>query len=245
MPGSRTVSSRVRNADPGSEGETRHAPASRSPRPGPAPPAGPRAAPRRRCRRRRWPKLKDEVMRAERRGVPVAGDGPGAPAPVKSWREMRGWSAALLLSRTGADVAAWNQRVAAAGLDDEPALREWLAGQGITGYAQALLVWERFGYPDFLTADASELIDGQYADRPQLRPILDAVLALLPALGRRRCRPARPSSRWSAPVARSPWCRRPLRPGWTLACGWRTLRRAAACKRPGTWVAAAPRCGSR
>jgi len=40
-----------------------------------------------------------------------------------------------------------------------------------------------FGYPDYLTADASELIDGQYADRPQLRPILDAVLALLPALG--------------------------------------------------------------
>jgi len=30
---------------------------------------------------------------------------------------------------------------------------------------------------------ARELIDGQYADRPQLRPILDAVLAVLPALG--------------------------------------------------------------
>jgi Family of unknown function (DUF5990)/Domain of unknown function (DUF5655) len=43
-------------------------------------------------------------------------------------------------------------------------------------------------YPDFMTADSGELIDGelidsQYADRPQLRPILDAVLALLPALG--------------------------------------------------------------
>src|SRR5215831_18552156 len=32
-------------------------------------------------------------------------------------------------------------------------------------------------------ADAEQLIDGQYADRPQLRPILDAVLAALPALG--------------------------------------------------------------
>jgi hypothetical protein len=39
------------------------------------------------------------------------------------------------------------------------------------------------GYPDLMTADAGELIDGQYADRPQLRPILDAVLAVLPALG--------------------------------------------------------------
>ena len=38
-------------------------------------------------------------------------------------------------------------------------------------------------YPDYLTAEAGELIEGQYADRPQLRPILDAVLALLPALG--------------------------------------------------------------
>ena len=37
--------------------------------------------------------------------------------------------------------------------------------------------------PDFLTADAEELINGQYADRPQLRPVLDAVLAALPALG--------------------------------------------------------------
>ncbi len=34
-----------------------------------------------------------------------------------------------------------------------------------------------------LTAEAEQLISGQYADRPQLRPVLDAVLALLPALG--------------------------------------------------------------
>ena len=39
------------------------------------------------------------------------------------------------------------------------------------------------GNPDFMTGDSGELIEGQYADRPQLRPILDAVLALLPALG--------------------------------------------------------------
>jgi hypothetical protein len=41
----------------------------------------------------------------------------------------------------------------------------------------------RPGDPDFLTADARELIDGQYADRPHLRPVLDAVLAVLPELG--------------------------------------------------------------
>lgn len=32
-------------------------------------------------------------------------------------------------------------------------------------------------------AGAGELIEGQYRDRPQLRPVLDAVLAALPALG--------------------------------------------------------------
>ena len=130
-----------------------------------------------------WPRLKDEVLRSERSRVSAVSTEPGALVPVKSWREMRDWSAELLRSRTGSDVAAWNQRVAEAGPGDESGLREWLAGQGVTGYAQALLVWERFGYPDYLTADADELIEGQYADRPQLRPILDAVLALLPALG--------------------------------------------------------------
>jgi uncharacterized protein DUF5990/uncharacterized protein DUF5655 len=58
-----------------------------------------------------------------------------------------------------------------------------LRRQGVTGYAQRLAVWERFGYPEFLAADAEELVDGQYADRPRLRPVLDAVLAVLPALG--------------------------------------------------------------
>src|SRR5690348_7798742 len=52
-----------------------------------------------------WPRLKDEVMGAERRRAPADSDGLGAPG--------------------------------------------------------------------YLTAEAGELIDGQYADRPQLRPILD------------------------------------------------------------------------
>jgi Family of unknown function (DUF5990)/Domain of unknown function (DUF5655) len=129
-----------------------------------------------------WRRLADEVERRRsepQRGVP----GPAAAARPKSWHEVTQWSARLLADRTGEDVTAWNRRVAETGLADEPSLRAWLAEQGVTGYAQALLVWERFGYPDFLTADADELINGQYADRPQLRPVLDAVLAALPPLG--------------------------------------------------------------
>src|SRR5260370_25360449 len=114
----------------------------------------------------------------------LPGPSPGLPPPaLRSWHQMRERCADLLLSRTGTDVAAWNQRIAEEGPADEPALRAWLAGHGVTGYAQALLVWERFGYPDFLTADADELIEGQYADRPRLRPVLDAILAVLPGLG--------------------------------------------------------------
>jgi len=134
-----------------------------------------------------WPQLKAEVEAspageaAGRAGQAVPS--PAAVPPPTSWREMRDWAAHLLRSRTGQDVAAWNRRVAEAGLPDEQALRAWLDGQGVTGYAQALLVWERFGYPDFLTAEADELIAGQYSDRPQLRPVFDAVLAALPAVG--------------------------------------------------------------
>jgi Family of unknown function (DUF5990)/Domain of unknown function (DUF5655) len=131
-----------------------------------------------------WRRLRDEVE-----GRRAAFEDPqrfapeSASAPPKSWQEVTEWSARLLADRTGQDVAAWNRRVADTGIADEPSLRAWLAGQGVTGYAQALLVWERFGYPDFLTADADELIAGQYADRPALRPVLDAVLAAVPALG--------------------------------------------------------------
>ena len=97
---------------------------------------------------------------------------------------MDAWVRDLLLKRTGEDLAAWNARVAA----QDPRRRGQpasLAGpsQGVTGYPQMLLVMERFGYPDYLRATPDELVEGQYRDRPGLRPIHDALLALLPAIG--------------------------------------------------------------
>jgi hypothetical protein len=98
---------------------------------------------------------------------------------AKDWSEMMAKSADLLERRTGAGVDTWNQRVLASRADqDEPSLRDWLATQGVAGYAQQLLVMERFGYPDFLTATADELINAQYKDRPHLRPILDRIITL-------------------------------------------------------------------
>jgi hypothetical protein len=96
---------------------------------------------------------------------------------------MRENSARLLKERTGKDVEAWNQRIRAEGLDDKESLRAWLTEQGVTGYPRSLLVMERFGYPDFLLASSDELLEGQYADRPQLRPILDAILDAAAGLG--------------------------------------------------------------
>jgi hypothetical protein len=140
-----------------------------------------------------WPKLRAEVLRRQASAEPDAG-AETAPSPKnaaaaesapKSWQQMREWCARLLESRTGQGVAAWNERIAAATRQNragEQALRKWLSAEDVTGYAQALLVWETFGYPGFLVADAEELIGRQYADRPQLRPVFDAVLAALPDL---------------------------------------------------------------
>ena len=102
---------------------------------------------------------------------------------VRDWKAMKDMSARLLEERTGQNLDTWNQRIDREGFKDEKSLREWLSQQGVTGYAASLLVMERFGYPDFFLASADELIDGQYADRPQLRPVFEAILAAAAGLG--------------------------------------------------------------
>lgn len=102
---------------------------------------------------------------------------------VRDWREMMASSADLLERRTGQGVVAWNAAVLESGVTDEAALREWLTEREVTGYAQMLLVMERFGYPDFLTATADELFDDQYADRPDLRPVAERVIELAQLAG--------------------------------------------------------------
>src|SRR2546425_11043681 len=97
-------------------------------------------------------------------------------AQARDWQGMKDMSVRLLKERTGEGVDEWNRRIKRERFDDEDELRAWLTKQGVTGYAQSLLVMERFGYPDFLVATADELIDGQYSDRPQLRPIFDALI---------------------------------------------------------------------
>jgi hypothetical protein len=104
-------------------------------------------------------------------------------AQTLDWQAMKSMSARLLKERTGEEVDAWNRRIEQNSFENEASLRTWLTDQGVTGYAQSLLVMERFGYPDFFLASADELIDGQYADRPQLRPIFDALIDAAAGLG--------------------------------------------------------------
>jgi hypothetical protein len=102
---------------------------------------------------------------------------------IRDWKEMWAASARQLKERTGDDVDIWNRRILNQGLNDEKSLRHWLAEQGVTGYAQTLLVMERFGYPEHYLASGNDLIDAQYADRPQLKPIFDAILRAATSLG--------------------------------------------------------------
>ena len=101
----------------------------------------------------------------------------------RDWSRNRAMWVRLLEERTGEGVSAWMRKIKRARLTDEASLRAWVAARGVTGYARSLLLMERFGYPDFLRASGAELIDRQYADRPDLRPIYDAVLAAALGLG--------------------------------------------------------------
>jgi len=96
---------------------------------------------------------------------------------------MRAQGARLLLERTGQNEAAWNARIARESFAGPAELDAWLLAQGVTGYARTHLIRERFGWPDFLTASADELIDAQYVDRPSLRPIFERVIEAAALVG--------------------------------------------------------------
>ena len=103
---------------------------------------------------------------------------------ARSWQEMYAQVQAQLERQTGETLAHWNAKIKAeAAPTDEPQLRAWLAERGVTGYPAMLLVFETFGYPDYLQKDADVLIDEQYADRPGIRPIFDRLVEVLPLVG--------------------------------------------------------------
>src|SRR4030095_12365131 len=44
-------------------------------------------------------------------------------------------------------------------------------------FRDGALMTNQFGYPDFMLVTAAELLEQQYADRAQLRPIYDAIIS--------------------------------------------------------------------
>ncbi len=99
------------------------------------------------------------------------------------WNRNRDMWIRVLRKQTGEDVDVWNRRIDEHDFASEGDLRAWLTQHGVTGYGRQLLVMERFGYPDFLRTPGSELVDRQYANRPNLRPIHDAVVEVCQSLG--------------------------------------------------------------
>ena len=71
-----------------------------------------------------------------------------------AWQHNRDMWIRVLEKQTGEGVDAWNSRIRKYRFSDEPQLRTWLSERNVTGYAQQLLVMERFGYPDFVLATA-------------------------------------------------------------------------------------------
>ncbi|HJZ93458.1 MAG TPA: DUF5655 domain-containing protein [Gemmataceae bacterium] len=96
---------------------------------------------------------------------------------TRDWGHARDMWIRMLEKQTGKGLDHWNARIGKKKFADADRLREWLAAEGVTGYAAQILVMERFGYPDFVTSSADELIDAQYTDRPHLRPIYEAIVA--------------------------------------------------------------------
>ena len=101
----------------------------------------------------------------------------------RSWREMYDQITAQLERETGMNVAGWNARIRERSPSDAASLKKWLNDQGVDGYPAMLLGYETFGYPDYLQASADELIEGQYRDKPAIRPIYDRLIAELPEVG--------------------------------------------------------------
>jgi hypothetical protein len=102
---------------------------------------------------------------------------------TRDWSHNREMWIQVLKKQTGKDLNYWNARIEKKKFADAERLKKWLIGQDVTGYAEQLLLMEHFGYPDFLTSSADELIDRQYADRSHLRPIYEAIVASAQALG--------------------------------------------------------------
>lgn len=102
---------------------------------------------------------------------------------TRDWSHNRDMWIRVLENKTGKGLNHWNARIKNQKFTDIGSLKDWLAQEGVIGYARQLLVMETFGYPNFVTTSADKLIDSQYADRAHLRSIYDAIINATRDLG--------------------------------------------------------------
>ncbi len=102
---------------------------------------------------------------------------------VLDWNSNRDMWIRVLKKQTDKDIEYWIKRIDSEDIKNKDGLRTWLTEQGVTGYAANLLVMERFGYPDWVSATADELVKGQYADRLHLQPIYNEIINAVSKLG--------------------------------------------------------------
>ena len=102
---------------------------------------------------------------------------------TQDWRRNKEMWIRVLEKQTDKGLDAWKKEIRKHQFRDEKRLRTWLSRRHVTGYAQQLLVMERFGYPDFILASADQLIDRQYAGAPELRAVYDAIVEAATSCG--------------------------------------------------------------
>jgi hypothetical protein len=120
-----------------------------------------------------------------------------------------------------------------------------MTGRGVTGYQQMLLLMETFGYPAYLLASADELLDGQYADRPQLRPIFDAVVAAAQAVGAVEVQARKTYTTLLTPRRTFAAVRPTTIRGWISGCGSMASSRPGGCSMAQAPRAAGSSCACR
>jgi hypothetical protein len=94
---------------------------------------------------------------------------------TRDWSHNKEMWIGVLDKQTGEGLEAWKAKMRRHKFCDEQQLRTWLSRRNVTGYAQRLLVKERFGYPDFILASADERLG---RDLVRNCSILGACLAL-------------------------------------------------------------------
>src|SRR4030095_6894923 len=102
---------------------------------------------------------------------------------IRDWKHYRDMWIRVLEKKTGKGLGHWNARIKKEKFADARSLEAWLIRQDVTGYARHFLVMERCGSPHFVPASADALIDAQYADRPHLRPVYEAIVGVTRDLG--------------------------------------------------------------